>query len=198
MKAAREASKAEGSKHDAIVSDVLRDHVHVTESLPPSLAAPLVREFNLEIDDLRQKLAALPKTGVVAPEDEDRVARVGERLSARYLAALLEDHGVQSEFVDLSNVIDFPAHHGLDPHFYQELAPAIGRRVLECGDRVPVVTGFFGGVPGGLLNSCGRGYSDLLASLVAVGLDANELQIWKELSGVYTASVRLGLTRALD
>jgi aspartate kinase len=33
----------------------------------------------------------------------------------------------------------------------------------------------------------GRGYTDLCASLVAVGLGAEELQIWKEVDGIFTA-----------
>lgn len=102
---------------------------------------------------------------------------VGEKLSAQFLASLLEDHGIQSEYVDLSNIINFQATNGLNQEFYQELAQVIGRRVNSCGDKVPVITGYFGSVPGGLLNSCGRGYSDLLAALVAVGVDGKELQV---------------------
>lgn len=33
----------------------------------------------------------------------------------------------------------------------------------------------------------GRGYTDLCAALVAVGLNAEELQIWKEVDGIFTA-----------
>src|SRR5689334_10726129 len=50
--------------------------------------------------------------------------------------------------------------------------------------------GFFGPVPGGLLKSIGRGYTDLAAALLAVGLGAEELQIWKEVDGIFTADPR--------
>lgn len=36
----------------------------------------------------------------------------------------------------------------------------------------------------------GRGYTDLLSSLLAVGLEATELQIWKEVDGIFTADPR--------
>jgi aspartate kinase len=36
----------------------------------------------------------------------------------------------------------------------------------------------------------GRGYTDLCASLCAVGLDAAELQVWKEVDGIFTADPR--------
>jgi aspartate kinase len=59
---------------------------------------------------------------------------------------------------------------------------------MACEGRVPVVTGFFGNVPGSLLDGdIGRGYTDLCAGLVAVGLKAEELQIWKEVDGIFTA-----------
>lgn len=114
----------------------------------------------------------------------------GEKLSARFIAALLDDCGLPAEFVDLSHIIDFNPPQGLDPTVYRELARVVGERVRACGDRVPVITGYFGRVPGGLLKSCGRGYSDLLAAIVAVGVDGKELQVWKEVSGVYTADPR--------
>jgi aspartate kinase len=83
--------------------------------------------------------------------------------------------------------------------------------IKAAGDKVPVVTGkkllflfshvvsqhrlhavlgFFGNVPGSLLNTIGRGYTDLCAALLAVGLQAQELQIWKEVDGIFTADPR--------
>jgi aspartate kinase len=51
-------------------------------------------------------------------------------------------------------------------------------------------TGFFGVVPGSLLAQVGRGYSDLCAALCAVGTRASELQVWKEVDGIFTADPR--------
>ena len=50
--------------------------------------------------------------------------------------------------------------------------------------------GYFGVVPGSLLTQVGRGYTDLCAALCAVGLDADELQVWKEVDGIFTADPR--------
>ena len=45
-------------------------------------------------------------------------------------------------------------------------------------------------VPGSILNNIGRGYTDLCAALLAVGLRAKEFQVWKEVDGIYTADPR--------
>jgi aspartate kinase len=81
--------------------------------------------------------------------------------------------------------------------FYKDLAEDLGKEVAACGDKVPVITGYFGNVPGGLLNSIGRGYTDLCAALVAVGTRAKELQVWKEVDGIFTADPRKVPTAAL-
>jgi aspartate kinase len=75
----------------------------------------------------------------------------------------------------------------LSQDFYDSLADTLGERIKQCGSRVPVVTGFFGTVPGSLLHQTGRGYTDLASALLAVGLQASGLQIWKEVDGIFTA-----------
>jgi aspartate kinase len=107
------------------------------------------------------------------------------------MAALLHDRGVKSQYVDLSDAIDFAvASKALDQEFYDRLADLLARKIQACHGKVPVVTGYFGAVPGGLLEKIGRGYTDLCAALVAVGLRARELQVWKEVDGIFTADPR--------
>lgn len=50
--------------------------------------------------------------------------------------------------------------------------------------------GFFGIMPDSLLQTVGRGYSDLCAAMCAVAVGAEELQIWKEVDGIFTADPR--------
>lgn len=96
--------------------------------------------------------------------------------------------GVEAEYIDLADIMHLDSPGRLDSAFYKFAASAISKKILACEDRVPVVTGFFGNVPGSLLDGdIGRGYTDLCASLVAVGLKAEELQIWKEVDGIFTA-----------
>jgi aspartate kinase len=78
----------------------------------------------------------------------------------------------------------------LDQEFYDRVGQAVAERIKQCGARVPVITGFFGPVPGSLLRQVGRGYTDLLAALLAAALPAAELQIWKEVDGIFTADPR--------
>lgn len=115
---------------------------------------------------------------------------MGEKLSCKIFTSVLRSDGVPAVYVNLERVVDRPfLETQLDHQFYaylKERFHAMIRDVLAA-DQVPVITGFFGYVPGGLLNAVGRGYTDFTASLVAAACGAEEFQIWKEVDGIFTA-----------
>ena len=160
-----------------------RSYIHNTE-----IFKSLVSEIKKECAELKLDLAAAQRIGE-SPGFADRIISRGEILSSRFMQTLLKDRGIDTKFVDLSEVIRFKVPHGLDEQFYQHLAETLAKKVEACGEQVPVITGYFGPVPGGLLSQIGRGYTDLCAALVAVGLRASELEIWKEVDGVFTAVI---------
>lgn len=135
-------------------------------------------------------LAATQKVGEISTRSIDSIISKGENLSCRYMTALLQDRGVDAQFVELSDIVNFKSQQALDQDFYENLGLALRKKIEACGDRIPVVTGYFGHVPGGLLEQIGRGYTDLCAALIAVGLGAEELQVWKEVDGIFTADPR--------
>lgn len=162
------------------------------------MLAAFTEDVNFECETLTKILESAQHLEEVTSRVEDKIIAKGEKLSCRYMAALLNDRGTPAQFVDLADIITFHTpKKGLNEQFYADLAAALAREVEACGDKVPVITGFFGNVPGGLLNSIGRGYTDLCAALVAVGIKARELQIWKEVDGIFTADPRKVPTAAL-
>jgi len=95
---------------------------------------------------------------------------------------------VDAEYVDLSDAFRFPPSSRIDTAFYKAVTAALKERLSDCGEKVPVVTGFFGNVPGSLIDGdIGRGYTDLCSALCAVATKADELQVWKEVDGIFTA-----------
>jgi aspartate kinase len=150
-----------------------------------------VQDLRSEITHLVRTLEAVHQLEEVSVRVEDKILSLGERLSCLFMTALLEDKGVPAQLVDLSSVIN---DHGV-PELnrdgaYKALAIALGKEVLKTETKLPVVTGHFGFVPQGLLHSIGRGYTDLSAALVAIGIGARELQIWKEVDGIFSADPR--------
>ena len=148
-------------------------------------------EIERETQDLLKYLTAADTLGEVSPRTLDIIISKGEILSCYMICALLQDRGIDAYVIDLSNIRTVEAPTGdVNQEFYQDYAEALRPVFLESGTRIPVITGFFGPVPGGLLSHVGRGYTDLCAALVAMGLGASELQILKEVEGIYSADPR--------
>ncbi|KAK2465570.1 hypothetical protein APHAL10511_002462 [Amanita phalloides] len=162
----------------------------------PDILRELEAEIERDCDWLRHFLFAAKLIDEISPRSRDTIIGLGEKLGCKIMTAALLDQGIDAEYVSLEDVVPWSEEQEsaftgtLDQDFYDTLAQVIGERIQQCAPRVPVVTGYFGPVPGSLLHQVGRGYTDLLAALLAVGVQAAELQIWKEVDGIFTADPR--------
>ncbi|KAF2756019.1 aspartokinase [Pseudovirgaria hyperparasitica] len=192
LRAAREAEKKSTSNYGPIVDAILNDHVAAGADTfgSPEILAEYTAGVKAECENLTRILESAHHLEEVSVRVEDKIISKGEKLSCRYMAALLQARGVNAQYVDMSEVLYTPTPKGLNEKFYSDLAASLAQEVFACGEKIPVITGFFGNVPGGLLNVIGRGYTDLCAALVAIGIQAEELQIWKEVDGIFTADPR--------
>lgn len=208
VRAAHDVLEPQAIKFHDIVETIRQDHLQAGKDACNVWGAAGTSEIyeqysadvNMECKTLLKILEAAQYLCAVTDQTEDMIISVGEKLSCRYMTALLQTRGVPAAYIDLSHVVAFEVSKGLDEDFYQRLGEAIAARINALPpDAVPVITGFFGPVPGGLLKEIGRGYTDLCAALTAVGLRASELQVWKEVDGIFTADPRkVPTARLLD
>jgi aspartokinase/homoserine dehydrogenase 1 len=164
--------------------DVLRDL-----QLPEGAHARVRRELQLLGRDL---LHEVPLRGSLAasPEFFDRLASFGERFSARLFAATLEKAGVAAVPVASSDfVLTCDTFRDAKPRLGEtrERGRAVLLPLLEDGI-VPVVTGFLGATPDGRITTLGRNSSDFSGAIIAHVVDADELVIWTDVDGIFTAN----------
>ncbi len=187
LMAAAEAAIKKGSYYK-IVDQLEEHHLEVVKKAVKDriIREQLKEDIQQELYKLKSFLDAVQVIGEISPRSLDVVVSTGEKLSARILTDVLNSEGTDAEYINLDNLIDKPFQE-IDRKFCSYLQRKLAGIVRECGARVPVVTGFFGFVPNGILKSIGRGYSDFTAALISTGLKAAELQIWKEVNGIFTA-----------
>jgi aspartate kinase len=128
--------------------------------------------------------------GTANAEFSDRLASFGERFSARLLAAALQKLEVASVPVTSSEFV-LTCDTFCDAHPHLEQTKQRGRKILLPLLKegiVPVVTGFIGATPDGRITTLGRNSSDFSGAIVAHVVDADELVIWTDVDGIYTAN----------
>ncbi|KAJ1756016.1 Aspartokinase [Coemansia sp. RSA 2167] len=193
VKAADTVLGESAGSHQQIVRDILDDHLEATEMNIKD--EDIKRELSQSLTEVCRRLQvfleAAEVINEVSPKSKDVIVGTGEKLACEYVAAVLKDQGVDATYVNMEKAVDrhFDASH-LDQTFYDYLSQRFATIVNACGSSVPVVTGYFGPCPGSILYSIGRGYTDLTAALIAVGVGAQELQVWKEVDGIFTADPR--------
>jgi aspartate kinase len=195
LEAVEEILTPESQKYLDIVGDI--ESFHLTHSRTalenhPEILSELEKDIKSECAKLRSFMVAAEMIDEISPKTRDSIVAMGEKLSARIFSRVLEAQGVATKYFNLDKLIDRQIDSkSLDQSFYDYLAERLGSVVGPYVEsHVCVLTGFFGPCPGSLLDTIGRGYTDLTAALVAVGTKAKELQIWKEVDGIFTADPR--------
>ncbi|KAI9227370.1 MAG: Aspartate/glutamate/uridylate kinase [Piptocephalis tieghemiana] len=202
-----------GSPYNDILDALLEDHSRAAwEAIRrPGLRRKVEAAITEECRHLTKFLDAVHVIDQLSIRSKDAIVGTGERLASLILRASLEDAGVDAITIPMDDVVsDLPCSDLHSNSLSQSLedqdlssssCPVVGEQLNEayCSKlaqamakriHVPVIGGFFGHLPQGLLSAVGRGYSDLTAALVAVGLEAKELQVWKEVEGIFTADPR--------
>lgn len=157
----------------------------------------IARELGLESADLADfeahlaaTLADLDPAGTTLDDrGRDRVISIGERLSTHLVAKVLASQGHRSEYVDSRALVRTDSTWGearVDLDTTRTLVRQALLPVVEQGV-IPIVTGFLGSNAEGETTTIGRNGSDLSATVLGCCLDADEVWIWTDVSGIYTA-----------
>ncbi len=183
------------------------DPRHATRSLEPDFARHLaiakellnaesnskfehtVATARAEVRQLHKIIAAHP---VTTPPLQDEIVAYGEQLSSQLLAAVLREHGLAARQLDARRSIKTDESYGAAVPL-PETVDATRAEVMPLleSSKLPVLGGFIGSTSNGVTTTLGRGGSDYTAALVGAALDAREIQIWTDVSGVLTADPRV-------
>lgn len=195
IEAATQSQAGNRESAEAIFEELRDRHNAVVNSLIHSI--PLRSRINRELREIREEGEGLCQGTALlrelTPRAYDSISSLGERLSARLVAAALAECGEKSEAIDATELVVTDNCHGsADPVTGPTRERCESRlRPLLQRDVIPVVTGFIGATQEGALTTLGRGGSDYSATILGAALDADEVIIWTDVDGLMTADPRL-------
>ena len=150
-------------------------------------------EINVLILSLVDLCKAIAVLGEGSPRAMDAVASLGERMNIRLLAAVAQEAGIKASPIETTEFIVTNAHYqNAHPDFKvtAEKARAVLNPLIDKGI-VPIVTGFIGATPEGVITTLGRGGSDYTAAIIGSVLPADDVWIWTDVDGVMTTDPRI-------
>jgi len=148
----------------------------------------LSREFK-ELVQLFEGVALL---GDYSARIKDQVLSYGELIAARLITKLLIGKGINAILLDARQLIKTDDGFGeakvLESLSKENVLRAFSELEPDC---VPVITGFIASNRAGETTTLGRNGSNYTASLLANFLDAQELQNYTHVDGIFTANPEL-------
>jgi aspartate kinase len=178
----------------AVVAELKTRHLSEARTLVKSTAERAVFSIvDRHFDELKKLLEGLAILGEVPPRGLDKILAYGELLSSAIVADALTERGVPARLLDAREFIITDGRFGGASPLFDLTNARIRdtiRPVIEAGE-VAVVQGFIGATREGATTTLGFEGSDYTAAIVGAAMQADDIQIWKDVSGLMTADPRV-------
>lgn len=171
-----------------ILKQIRERHLTIAKSLDRE-AEISVKLINL-LDEL-DEVSLSAKT--VTPQLKDKLLSFGEMLSSTIFAEVLSQvTGEEVYWLDAREVMITDHHHTAAEPDIEAIAEKAEEVLLPLISEGRVVTqGFIGSTKNGRTTTLGRGGSDYSAALFAEAINADVLEIWTDVTAVYTTDPRI-------
>jgi len=167
-------------------------HLEAVKQLIPvaqqSQLLSLVKKSCNEIEDICSGIFLLRE---LTPRSKDRIGSYGEWLSSRIIAATIQSMGVDLLWKDSRELIVTNSNFTAAEVDFATTTENIRQFFASSGHHLFLLPGFIAADKKGITTTLGRGGSDYTAAILAASLNASNLEIWTDVSGMMTADPRL-------
>lgn len=172
------------------VGELLSKHYAIVDELKNvKIQQACKKELQKHAAKLAKELQQIKRKKMKSSKCRDCIQCFGERFSAPICAAFLQDVGIPAESfqADELGIVTDRKFGAASPNM-DETAKNLKRKLLpKLGKCVAVVTGFIGRTKKGEVTCFSRGGSDYSAAIIAAALDANSVELWKDVGGFMSA-----------
>ena len=183
----------EHAKLGKLFSEIKDYHLEIAENLFNSKNCELVSLLNEKFAVIEYVLKESP--GNNYDFEYDRIVSLGEELSATIISHYLNKANIPNHWFHAKEIIITDARYRDANVYWDNTCKAIKGKLLPFlnktnnNDKQPIAItqGFIGGTSAGYITTLGREGSDYTAAILAYALNADEVNIWKDVPGLLNA-----------
>ena len=189
--AASKAASKDNSFRDIVLQIEEKHKKAIEELIITSQQKPLLDFINSDINHLKTLLDGCFLLGELSNRTSDAIMGFGELLSSQIIAKALEQKVNNSGYKDSREIIKTNNHFGKAVVNFELSNQLIKDYFNSNVYRITVVPGFIASSTDCYSTTLGRGGSDYTAAILAGALNAELLEIWTDVSGMYTANPKI-------
>jgi len=166
-------------------------HLNILSELNPKLNASVKKELEDKLSALKSLLDGIYLINELSPKTSDKLVSFGELLSSYMIAETMKSRGMDAVRKNSQELIVTNSNFTKAEVNYKLTNANINTYFKEAKQRITILPGFISKSESGEITTLGRGGSDFTAAIVAAALTVKRLEIWTDVSGMFTANPKL-------
>jgi len=191
LQAADKAS-SQDEQYRHLVKKIEDRHLNtVKELLPLKSQSAALSKVKSELNVLDTLLEGAFLIGEITPKLSDKIVSFGELLSSFIISEYFISTNLHAAYKDSRELLITNNTHGRAIVDFKTTNARCKKYFNNSTYNITVLPGFIAASLDGNSTTLGRGGSDYTAAIIASACNASELQIWTDVSGMYTANPKM-------
>ncbi len=193
IQAAIDASISNG-KYIETLNHLEQKHIDCVVALITNNNDKALKTVQENFTELKNICEGIYRLGELTARTKDKVVSFGELLSSKIISAYLSSTNQQHQWIDSREVIITDSNFGNANVDFEKtnakIKTFISNSPSGVGGKLFLAPGFVSSNETGITTTLGRGGSDYTAAIFAGAVNAENLEIWTDVSGMMTADPR--------
>ncbi|MFB9053776.1 bifunctional aspartate kinase/homoserine dehydrogenase I [Formosa undariae] len=189
-----EAGQLAQSKNSAYAdafSNIRTIHLNIIKELIPTNNDAVLEEVETRLGALKNLLDGIFLINELSPKTSDKLVSYGELLSSFIIAETLKSKGANAERKNSQELVTTNSNFTKAEVNYSITNKNVQDYFKDSTFDITILPGFISKSITGEITTLGRGGSDFTAAIVAAALKVDQLEIWTDVSGMYTANPKM-------
>lgn len=175
-------------RHQKLVTNFLGNYPEADNLIAQECNSWIEKRHN----ELREHLFKIHLEQKLSVQTKDTIASIGERLSSYLFNQCATAAGFPTTWIDAAEIISTDSNFGqASPDLEQINLNATNLMDALEDKKIPIMGGYYGQDENGNITTLGFEGSDYTASLIGAAVSAEAIEIWTDVSGIYTCDPRL-------
>ena len=176
----------------SILDKIQEKHINIIEDLFDKASQVTCKVFILKhLNILKDTLNGVSLLNDLSNKSSAKIVSTGELLSSFVISEAMKYRGLKVDLIDSRAFIRTDSNYNNANVMYDETYSNIQKYFSSNDYNIVVAPGFIAANKNGEITTLGRGGSDFTAAIFANAMNAERLEIWTDVSGMYTANPSL-------
>ncbi|TBN06589.1 bifunctional aspartate kinase/homoserine dehydrogenase I [Hyunsoonleella flava] len=188
--AGRQAQAKDASFNDTFET-IKSTHFSIIKELNPENNEGILAYAEEKLGALHSLLEGIFLINEVSPKTSDKLVSFGELLSSYIIAETMKNRGLSATRKNSQELVVTNSNFTKAEVDYKVTNSNIKRYFESAEESITILPGFIANSALGEQTTLGRGGSDFTAAIVAAALKVEQLEIWTDVSGMFTTNPKM-------